>query len=56
MTQVPKEIMDLEKKENKNQNLVQKKEQRNDIRRSLGDKMVNPYMAQKFDPYGQFMA
>lgn len=46
--------MDLEKKENKNQNLVQKKEQRNDIRQV--DKMANPYMGQKFDPYGQFMA
>ena len=46
MTQVPKEIMDLEKKEN--QNLVQKKDQRNDIRRS------SPFMAPKFD--GQFMA
>ena len=48
MTKVPKEIMDLEKKES--QNLVQKKEQKNDIRR--GDKMANPYMGQKFDPYG----
>ena len=45
MTQVPKEIMDLEKKEN--QNLVQKKD--HDIRRS------SPFMAPKFDPLGQFM-
>ena len=44
--------MDLENKENSN--LVQKKEPKNDIRRS--DKIASPYMSPKFNPYGQFMA